>query len=133
LFNVILYFNFHKHSILNNNVVIAIIIIIIDKEKRLDNFHFLAYNYGSTAHTFISTNKQWILKQYDMRQSMPRWIEHPNHKNLKDIYEKELAILLKLQKPVILYFNQEKGRIIMSYCGVSLYNCFNILIGGIFS
>jgi tRNA A-37 threonylcarbamoyl transferase component Bud32 len=94
----------------------------IDEES---NEKIKAYSFGSTAHTYNLNNK-FVIKKYNNKL---RWATK-GHDNPKDIFAKELNILLKIQHlnhvPKLASFNAENKTIKLTYCGESLYNNFNL-------
>lgn len=84
-----------------------------------------AHSFGSTAHTYNLGNK-FVIKKYNDKL---RWATD-GHENPRDIFTKELNILLKTQHlnhvPKIIDYNIEDKMIKLSYCGESLYNDFNL-------
>lgn len=79
-----------------------------------------AFNYGSSAHTYILESQQIIMKAYDDEL---RW-KTIEHDNIDDIYVKELSMLKKTKK---LIFNDDDEKILyLQYLGESLYDSFSL-------
>lgn len=79
-----------------------------------------AYNYGSSAHTYLLKKNKIIIKVYD---SELRW-KCDNHDNINEIFNKEKTVLNN-QNIIKLYDFDEINKIIkMEYMGLSLYDNF---------
>ena len=79
-----------------------------------------AFNYGSSAHTYILESRQIIMKSYDDEL---RW-KTIDHDNIDDIYMKELSIIKKTNN---LISNDDNEKILyIEYLGESLYDSFDL-------
>ena len=85
-----------------------------------------AYGFGSTAHIYLLTENNIVVKKYNDKL---RWVAE-GHNNSLDIFKKELNILKKIQNlnsvPKLISFDIENKIMKMSYCGQSLYDNFNL-------
>ena len=79
-----------------------------------------AFNYGSSAHTYILESHQIIMKSYDDEL---RW-KNEGHDNIDEIYMKELAILKKTNNSIS--YNEHEKILYLEYLGESLYDSFQL-------
>ena len=79
-----------------------------------------AFNYGSTAHTYILEKQQIIMKTYDDEL---RW-KTIDHDNIDEIYMKELFILKK--RNILITHNDNEKILYLEYLGESLYDSFSL-------
>lgn len=83
-----------------------------------------AFGFGSTSHTYKYENT--IIKKYCNKL---RWITD-GHDDTKNIFTKELELLLKLSSfgigPKLLDYNVEDMTITTEYCGLSLWDKFEL-------
>jgi GR25 family glycosyltransferase involved in LPS biosynthesis len=84
------------------------------------NEKFKAFNYGSSAHTYILEKQQIIIKSYDDEL---RW-KTIDHDNIDEIYMKELFILKKINSSVS--YNEHERILYLDYLGESLYDSFSL-------
>ena len=85
-----------------------------------------ALSFGSTAHTYLLEESNIAVKKYNKKL---RFISE-DHNSSKDIFEKELSILQKVENlsfsPKIKSFDREEMIIKMEYKGKSLWEEFNL-------
>lgn len=85
-----------------------------------------ALSFGSTAHTYLLEESNIVVKKYNKKL---RFISE-DHNSSKDIFEKELSILQKVENlsfsPKIKSFDREEMIIKMKYKGKSLWEEFNL-------
>jgi tRNA A-37 threonylcarbamoyl transferase component Bud32 len=79
-----------------------------------------AFNYGSSAHTYILENHQIVLKTYN---NDLRW-KTIEHDNVDEIYNKELSII-KITDNLVSSNDNEKI-LYLKYLGNSLYDSFDL-------
>jgi hypothetical protein len=79
-----------------------------------------AFNYGSSAHTYILEKQQIIIKSYDDEL---RW-KTIDHDNIDEIYMKELSILKKINNSIS--YNEHERILYLDYLGESLYDSFSL-------
>ena len=85
-----------------------------------------ALSFGSTAHTYLLEESNIVVKRYNKKL---RFISE-DHNSSKDIFEKELSMLQKVEhltfSPKIKSFDREEMIIKMEYKGKSLWEEFNL-------
>jgi tRNA A-37 threonylcarbamoyl transferase component Bud32 len=79
-----------------------------------------AFNYGSSAHTYILESQQIIMKTYNDEL---RW-KTIDHDNIDEIYMKELSILKKINNSIS--YNEHSRILYLDYLGQSLYDSFSL-------
>ena len=87
-------------------------------DTRFLNEKMKAYNYGSTAHTYILQNNNVVVKTYN---DQLRW-KIDGHDNSNNIYEKELSICKKNDN--LLSYDEFNKTLYIKYLGESLYTNF---------
>ena len=87
-------------------------------DTRFLNEKMKAYNYGSTAHTYILQNNNVVVKTYN---DQLRW-KIDGHDNSNNIYEKELSICKKNDN--LLSYDEFNKTLYIKYLGKSLYTNF---------
>ena len=99
-----------------------------DRAKKMEEFveKLKALSFGSTAHTYLLEESNIAVKKYNKKL---RFISE-DHNSSKDIFEKELSILQKVENlsfsPKIKSFDREEMIIKMEYKGKSLWEEFNL-------
>jgi tRNA A-37 threonylcarbamoyl transferase component Bud32 len=119
-----------KKGISGDEVALSLMRVFLFTLKgfSLHNKDIKAYGFGSTSHTYLSNDK--IIKRYNDKL---RWLAS-GHDNSRDIFQKELRILKRLQSffnlsPYLISYNEEQKEIVMSYCGESLWDTFKLPYG----
>jgi hypothetical protein len=79
-----------------------------------------AFDYGSTCQTFITDDT--VIKVYNQTS---RFITN-GHDNIGEIFNKEVSILEKYSKEILIDKDTDNRKIFLKYLGESLYNNFKL-------
>ena len=103
-----------------SKILLNYIINIIKDFKLYHNEKVKAFDYGSTCQTFITGDT--VIKIYNQTS---RFITN-GHDNIKEIFNKEVSILEKYSKEILIDKDTENAKIFLKYLGESLYNNFKL-------
>jgi GR25 family glycosyltransferase involved in LPS biosynthesis len=112
-----------KKGIIGEKTSLSLVRTILYTINKFTEYHSnecKSFGFGSTAHTYLKNNI--IIKKYNQKL---RWITD-GHNDNREIFEREISLLQAFNNPKIYGYNKDLGIIEMEYCGVSLYQDFNL-------